>query len=203
MRIEVENLGKRFSSQWIFKDINIDFQPNKSYAITGPNGSGKSTFLQIISGIAPLSKGKISYLKDGNLVDIEDLYQNIYFCAPYQELPEELTLSELVDFHTKFRHFRNNISTQDFLGHIGLFKNKDKQIKFFSSGMKQRVKLGLALYSQASLIVLDEPTTNLDQVGIEWYRSEISNLLSDNLILIGSNQMYEYDFCDHVFNILK
>ncbi|MFN6946777.1 MAG: ATP-binding cassette domain-containing protein [Cytophagaceae bacterium] len=203
MDIHVENLGKRFGNQWIFKNLNLSFHKNRSYAITGPNGSGKSTFLQILAGIIPASLGSVKYLEDSVEVPDDKVFEQQFFASPYQELPEEFSLKELLEYHVSFRKLRNDISPDQLIDILNLGPNKNKEIRFYSSGMKQRVKLGLALYSETDVIILDEPATNLDIQNIEWYRREVSQRIKDTLVLIGSNQPYEFDFCSDVIDITK
>jgi ABC-type multidrug transport system ATPase subunit len=203
MLIHAENLGKRFNLEWIFRNLSLSFQSNQSYAITGSNGSGKSTLLQILSGLMPASEGIITYKKDKFIIHPDDIYTQISIAAPYQELIEELTLSEQIDFHLKFKNFRNKISKDQFIEIIQLKKSLNKEIRFFSSGMKQRLKLGLAMYSDTSIMLLDEPTTNLDAQGTEWYLKEIKDHLKNRLVVICSNQRHEYDFCDELIEIKK
>jgi ABC-type multidrug transport system ATPase subunit len=199
MEIKIENLGKRFNREWIFRNLNLSFQINKSYAITGPNGSGKSTLLQILTGMMPFSEGKLSFLNQQE-IDPDNYYKFLSIAAPYQELIEEFTLEELVDFHLKFKEFKS-ISKDEFYERLLLVHSIHKEIRFFSSGMKQRVKLGLAMYTDSPILFLDEPTSNLDSQGTEWYLNEIQNNLSDRIVIICSNQTYEYSFCNEVINL--
>jgi ABC-type multidrug transport system ATPase subunit len=203
MQIVAENLGKRFNLEWIFRDLGLNFQANKSYAITGANGSGKSTLLQVISGIMPFSEGKLIYSKGKLNIPPDEIYKYLSIAAPYQELIEEFTLSEQIDFHLKFKNFRKEISKEQFIEILQLQKSISKEIRFFSSGMKQRVKLGLAMYSDTSILLLDEPTTNLDSQGTDWYLKAIKENIQDRLVIICSNQRHEYDFCDEVIEMRK
>jgi ABC-2 type transport system ATP-binding protein len=216
MQILAENLGKRFNKEWIFKGLNLDFQINHAYAVTGPNGSGKSTLLQVLSGMMPLSEGKITYSfispdEDYKYLDMaapynsaippDDIYKYLSIAAPYLELIEEFTLTEQIAFHTKFKKLKNNISCEELIQIMQLDKSKDKEIRFFSSGMKMRLKLGLAFYSDSPILLLDEPTSNLDSKGIEWYQKEIKNNLKDRLVIICSNQKAEYECCEKIIDL--
>lgn len=201
MQIVAENLGKRFNREWIFRKLNLNFQKNKSYAITGPNGSGKSTLLQVLTGIMPLTEGKLSYLQDQKTIHPDDYYKHITIASPYQEVIEELTLNELIEFHLSFKTFKSGISKEVFCEKLKLSASSEKEIRYFSSGMKQRVKLGLALYTDSPVLFLDEPTTNLDAQGTDWYLQEIRQHLQDRLVIICSNQKYEFDFCNEVVEL--
>lgn len=201
MLIRAEKLGKRFNREWIFRNLDMTFDTGKSYAITGPNGSGKSTLLQVLSGIMPHSEGQLQYLKGKMMVLPEDYYKYLSMATPYMELIEEFTLEEMVNFHLKFKKFRNEITASEFYSKTLLHSSIKKEIRYFSSGMKQRVKLGLAMYSDSDILLLDEPTTNLDNQGTDWYLSEIKNHLKDRIVIVCSNQRYEYDFCDEIMEM--
>jgi ABC-type multidrug transport system ATPase subunit len=201
MRIQTENLGKRFNREWIFRGLHLDLTQGKVYAVTGPNGSGKSTLLQIITGMMPFSEGTMKYSDHGKEIEASDIYHKISIATPYQELIEEYTLSEHIDFHLKFKSFRTGCSKEQLIANLHLENSKDKEIRFFSSGMKTRLKLGLAFSFDTPLLFLDEPTSNLDSKGIDWYQDEIRKNIGDRLVIICSNQRYEYDTCDEILNI--
>ena len=201
MEIIAENLGKRFNREWIFRNLNISFQTDKSYAITGPNGSGKSTLLQTLTGIMPLTEGKLTYKAKENLIHQDDYFKYLTIAAPYQEVIEEFTLNELISFHLSFKSFKNGITKEMFFEKLRLSSSSAKEIRYYSSGMKQRVKLGLALYTNSPILFLDEPTTNLDTQGIDWYLQEVMQHLENRIVIICSNQVYEYDFCHEVIGL--
>lgn len=192
MRIIVKNLSKRFNREWIFKDFSYQFTTPNTYALVGPNGSGKSTLLQILWGQMLASQGTISYENDGVEIPNEQVYSLIAIATPYMDLIDEFTLIEMMRFHFKFKKTRNNLTLEELVELIELPHAKDKMISNFSSGMKQRLKLGLAFYSQADALFLDEPTTNLDRKSIEWYQRHREQVPDKTLVLIASNQEHEY-----------
>jgi ABC-type multidrug transport system ATPase subunit len=199
MKISLQNLGKRFNREWIFRHLNYEFFPGKSYAITGPNGSGKSTLLQVISGATTLSEGKVLY---PNIND-ENIFKHISIAAPYLELIEEMTLTEFLIFHSALKKLLPTFTIQRIISIINLDKAADKQIRYFSSGMKQRVKLAQAIFSDVPVILLDEPTTNLDEDGIVLYINLINDYCKERLLIVSSNDKQEYDFCDEVIDMRK
>lgn len=201
IEIKLENIGKKFSSQWIFKGVNLSFESSKIYSITGQNGSGKSTFLSLLSAYNSVSEGIILYLLDNKKVPNDIIARYISIVAPYIELVEELTLSEIIDFHFQFNTYIINQNKESLIDFIQLTTSKNKIVGQFSSGMKQRLKLGLALFSNKPIVLLDEPTVNLDLQGIEWYKNQIVPFFNDRLIIISSNQAYEYDFADVIIDI--
>jgi ABC-type multidrug transport system ATPase subunit len=200
MKIITNAIGKRFQRDWIFKQLNYTFEAGKTYAVTGPNGSGKSTLLQCLAAVSPLTEGTLQYVSSENqIIAHDDIYRHIGVAAPYLELIEEFTLDELLAFHGKFKKFR--ISADTLADRMKLARAKNKNIAHFSSGMKQRLKLALALFSDTPIVFLDEPTANMDVHGIDWYKAEIEQHLANRLVIICSNQRYEYDFCDSVLHI--
>jgi ABC-type multidrug transport system ATPase subunit len=203
LTIKAEQLGKKYRKEWIFRHVNVTLTAGTSYTFVGPNGSGKSTLLQLISGSLPLTEGKLSYTEQGKELEADDWFRKVSIAAPYLELVEELTLNELLLFHQTFKPFKNNLSPDDVAERLLLSHARHKEIKYFSSGMKQRVKLGLAFFSQSSVVILDEPTSNLDRQGASWYLEQVQQLFPDQLLLIGSNQPEEYAFCSNVLDVTQ
>ncbi len=199
MRIKVENLGKRFKRNWIFRKLDFEIDHNQCVAITGPNGSGKSTLLKIISTFNEASKGKVSHILENKPLHEWEIPQYISFSAPYLNLIEELTLREHLIFHSKFKIPKIEIT--EMARRALLEHSLDKPIENFSSGMKSRLKLSMALFFESELILLDEPTANMDSQGIDWYREEIKPLLGQKNIIIASNSRFEFDFSDRELNI--
>jgi ABC-type multidrug transport system ATPase subunit len=200
--INTENLGKKFNYEWIFRNLSFKFEFGKTYAIVGNNGSGKSTLLQVLAGALPASEGKVWYEEQGKTIQPEDFYKYLAWASPYLELIEEMTLTEQIDFHFKMKPQHLQIhSTQQLIEILRLEKSANKFIKNFSSGMKQRLKLGLAFYTNTPLLMLDEPTSNLDAQNIAWYKDEISKQMGKRLLIVASNQPEEYDFCNYTIRL--
>ncbi len=192
MKISVETLGKRFNREWIFKNLTYTFEEGTTYAIVGPNGSGKSTLLHILWGQMPASIGTVSYSHQQKQIAPEDAYQSLAIATPYMDLIEEFTAKEMIDFHFQFKKPRASRSSKEILDCLELGQASNKRLSNFSSGMRQRMKLGLAFYSEVPIIFLDEPSTNLDKKSIGWYHTELSKLPKECLIFIASNQEHEY-----------
>lgn len=204
MTISLTNTGKRYNREWIFRHCSYTFLPGKKYAITGPNGSGKSTLLQVIAGATLHNEGSVQYQAAGTgqlAKDDTQHYKNISIAAPYLELIEEMTAKEMLEFHSKFKPLLQSVSFEEMLKIVGLEKAVNKQIRYFSSGMKQRLKLAQAFFSNTPVLLLDEPTTNLDADGIALYQSLVSNYSKDRLVIVSSNVKEEYDFCEEVLSI--
>lgn len=201
MKIEVKGAGRRFNQEWIFRDFTYEFNSAGKYAVLGPNGSGKSTLLSVILGSLEPSEGTVAYSEGSTEIPVEKIYKQVSFAAPYLDLIEEFTLQETIDFHFKFKQFYPGMNAGRLLELLGLAKAQDKALKYFSSGMKQRTKLALACCTDTPLLLLDEPTSNLDVQGIEWYHGLIKDFTADKLVFVGSNQETEYSFCDNFIRI--
>lgn len=201
-KIIAENISKKFNDKFIIKDFNYTFSMSNHYAILGPNGSGKSTLAQLIAAARTPSSGDLKYIINNKEIDDKDIYKFISFSAPYQELPEDLSLIEIVNFHKSLKGFYNNLSIENFISYIKLNKHKNKQIKNFSSGMLQRLKLALAILSKSKFVFLDEPTSNLDSQNTEWYLETVYNNLKNRMFIVCSNHNEnEYSFCNEIINI--
>jgi ABC-type multidrug transport system ATPase subunit len=201
MKIVLEKIGRRFNRDWIFRNIDYTFDVGRSYAILGANGSGKSTLLQVISGSLTSSEGKIHYFNNHDAVDVEDVFPELSLAAPYLELIEEFSLSEHIDFHFQFKKYRDGYDKSSLVSLLNMQSAEHRSIKNFSSGMKQRVKLALAFCSNTQILLLDEPTSNLDQQGIEWYLSLVKEFSTERLVIVCSNQKHEYSFCDESISV--
>ena len=201
MKVSLTDAGKRFNRDWIFRHLTYTFEEGKSYAITGPNGSGKSTLLQVISGAVGVNEGTIQWSMVNGEWSNENVHRQISICAPYLEVVEEMTLLEFLEFHQHFKPFLKGISLQEIISAVNLDNAVHKQIRFYSSGMKQRVKLAQAVFSDTAILLLDEPCTNLDAAGIALYQQLIKDHCSKRLVIVSSNDEAEYGFCKEKLTI--
>lgn len=202
MKIVLENTGRRFNKEWIFRNIDYEFTTDNGYAILGANGSGKSTFLQCVSGLLLTSEGKITYHFNQEIIAEENIYQYIAVATPALELFEDLTLEETVKFHFRLKKLNPSIAQHNIFELMQLDGQQKKQIRNFSSGMKQRVKIGLALFSDTPVLFLDEPTSNLDVNGISWYKNLINDFSKNRIVLVASNKIEEeYFFCQNEIRV--
>jgi ABC-type multidrug transport system ATPase subunit len=229
MTISLSDAGKRYNREWIFRHFTYKFEEGNSYAIIGPNGSGKSTLLQVISGAVHASEGSLKYqsavssLPAGRQVGSqqavetrhslpvpgshkseivpEAIYDQVSICAPYLEVVEEMTLKEFFKFHNEFKPLLPGLSIEKIISMLGLEKAANKQIRYYSSGMKQRVKLAQCIFSDVPVVLLDEPCTNLDNAGFELYQQLIKEYCTNRLVIVSSNDETEYRFCEYKINI--
>jgi len=200
--IALNGIGKRYGQQWVFRSIDHIFKLNVHTVILGPNGSGKSTLLQIILGSTVPSEGTVSVTHNGTEVGEQDNLGLFSIAAPYLELIEEFTLREVLDFHRKMIPFKDGLTIDSVLELLYLKEAENKAVKYFSSGMKQRAKLGLALLSDTPFVLLDEPASNLDSQAIDWYKKLVESHRQDRIIIVCSNdQKDEFSFCEKQLNM--
>jgi ABC-type multidrug transport system ATPase subunit len=199
MHLKAEDLSKKFKNEWIFKEFTYQFVPDTIYAVRGPNGSGKSTLLQVLSGFVPANYGNLQFYDSNNTpITLEQSSLKIAFASPFLELIEEFSIIEMYNFQSKFKTFTMPIT--QFTHWLGLEKHKNKPLKQFSSGMRQKVKIGLAFASDASLLFLDEPTTNLDTSTKLWYQDQLQTQ-TNKTIIIASNDPEEYKLATKIIDI--
>ena len=196
MRILLTDAGKRYNREWIFRHVNYEFLPGKAYAITGPNGSGKSTLLQVLSGAIMANEGKVSFHNGQAELPAEVQFREVSVCAPYLEVIEEMSALEFLQFHSMFKPFLDHIDPPEIIRMMQLEHAADKQIRYYSSGMKQRIKLAQAFFTRAPVILLDEPCTNLDTDGIDLYLRLVKHYSLNRTVIVSSNDITEYAFCE-------
>lgn len=196
MKICLEATGKRYLKHWVFRNINYVFEHPGHYALLGANGSGKSTLLRIIAGMQSASSGKLTYNIGNTYIPTQKAFEHLAFSAPGMELPEELTLTEFMDFHFTFKKPLNGLSAKAIIELTGLTKAANKSLGDYSSGMRQRVKLAQAIFSDTPVLLLDEPATNLDEAGLQQYLQWMNTYAADRLVIIASNDEREYAFCN-------
>lgn len=201
MRISLDSVSKRYQRHWVFRNIDAGIGTGSRIAILGQNGSGKSTLLRMLAGMQPPSSGTISYFQGDKPVPQAELFRYVSLCAPGVELPEELSFQELLHFHFSFKSILPGYSVRTIIEESGLYKRRNVPIGDFSSGMRQRVKLAQALFSDTPLLLLDEPCTNLDEAGVAQYLDWIARLSPGRTAIVASNDPREYGFCERTISI--
>ena len=170
--IRVEHLSKRFGKFVAVDDISLDVREGEVYAFLGPNGSGKTTTLKSIVGLNIPSSGKILI----NGLDIrqcpEDIRQFVSYLPQRVVFPENLTAREVMRFYARLRNLPPQIA-DDMLARARFNGFSDKMVSEFSGGMVQRLGLAVAAIPSAPILILDEPTANLDPQGVKRFREFI------------------------------
>lgn len=204
MEISLHNTGKRYRYDWIFRRLDYQFSTGTAYAVTGPNGAGKSTLLRVLSGFLTPSEGNITF-KDatGKLIEADLVHRSVSYAAPYIELIEEFTLQEAIRFQGSFKNYQPGLGEAGLLELLSLPKATHQPLKYFSSGMKQRLKLLLAICADTPVVLLDEPTTNLDHTGMDWYLSLMEKYAAGRLVVVASNIEADFGFCTERVDIVR
>ena len=202
--VEALELNKSFGRRLIFNDLQFRFDKSGVYGISGPNGSGKSTLVKIIAGILGASKGKIVHKMNDKEIAEERLHDHIGFVSPYLVLYEEFSTYENLKLFAEIRGVKFNKERVDYLlNKFLLYKRKDDLLKTYSSGMKQRVKFIFALMHSPQLIILDEPTSNLDDEGKNSVYELVREEGQKNIVLIASNEKNDLELCNDIVYLEK
>ena len=183
MQIELQNIGKKFGGKFIFRQLNRTFQSGEHVGIVGQNGSGKSTLVQIISGSLSASEGVVIY--EG--IPSDQIWKQVSICSPAMGLYEDFTLLEHLQFTHGLKPFESSYSVKEIPEILQLEKHANKALKYFSSGMKQRVKLGTALLSDVSCVFLDEPCAHLDKEAEKWFSEFVISSTKNKTVIVASN----------------
>jgi ABC-type multidrug transport system ATPase subunit len=203
MDLSIQKLSKAFNQRTVFKELTFQIKSGSRFAITGPNGSGKSTLLKILSGGLLPSAGQVQYSLNDQVVSDEILYRYVHFVAPYNTVIEELNLPELFRLHHQLGLLKAFKQYADWKDRLDYLFDPDSQIKTFSSGMKQRIKLGLALLDDRPLILLDEPGSNLDAQGKAWFYQLLDQMSTSQTLIIASNESAEIAYCNSSMSVGK
>jgi ABC-type multidrug transport system ATPase subunit len=187
LRIVVENLQKNFNNQLVFQNLSLEINANQKIAFVGPNGSGKSTALLCLAGFYQPSKGKVDFINNTSIIEEVQKFSYLSIASPYLELPENFSALEIFNFQSNLKPFRKDISQDFFFNSIKLTRSKNTPVKFFSSGMKQILKLGLAIFADTPILFLDEPCSNLDENNILIFNEIFKSYALNKTVLIGTN----------------
>lgn len=201
IRIELTGVGKRFARNWVLQDLAEVFSGGEIVGVTGRNGSGKSTLLRIICGQLTPSRGKVTVELNGEAVRGEDLYRLVSWTGPYFEIPEELTISEFLRFHFRFKTLRPGLSLSAIPEMLELSSARNRRLQDCSSGMRQRVLLGSALYADTPLLLLDEPTVTLDTDAVQWFHRQLREQRANRLVIVASNDTEDLRQCNRILSL--
>lgn len=194
MNLSASNLSKSFDRKLVFQNINFNLTAGQALAVTGRNGSGKSTLIKILSNTLSPSSGEMNLLVDGKKIKKQDFHKFIGVVSPYLNFYEEFTASEILKLTAKIRGIPAE-GINELLDKVGLLESEANQIRIFSTGMKQRLKFAFALLHQPDVLLLDEPTTNLDEEGIRFVTDLIRNY--NGIVVIATNSAYEKSLCQN------
>lgn len=200
--VELKDVTKIFGRRLIFNKINFSLTLGKVYGLAGSNGSGKSTLSKIIAGIISPTKGKVVHSYNGKAIVDEKLHAHIGFVSPYLNLYDEFSAEENLIHFSRIRGFEyNEQRSKHLLETFGIYNRRKDLLKAYSSGMKQRMKFIFALQHEPNLLLLDEPTSNLDNAGKEKVYETVELYAKENLVIVASNEDADLALCDEVIKI--
>ncbi len=200
--LTAESINKTFGRRLIFSDINFKLNSSTIFGITGPNGSGKSTLVKIIANIISPSSGKLLHNLNGTEIKPDKLHNHIGLVSPYLVLYDEFTAYENLNYFSEIRGVLfNKDRVDDLLNKFLLFNRKDDLVKTYSSGMKQRMKFIFALMHSPQLLILDEPTSNLDDEGKEVVYELVKEEAEKNIVIIASNEKTDLSLCGETIDL--
>lgn len=201
IQIELTGIAKRFARTWVLQDLSETFSAGEVVGIKGRNGSGKSTLLRILCGQLTPSRGKVDFKVNEKSLADDERYQHVSWTGPYLEIPEELTISEFLEFHFRFKPLRSGLSLAELPDLLELAHARNRRLTDCSSGMRQRVLLGSALYAATPLLLLDEPTVTLDEDAISWFHQQLSTSIEGRLTIIASNDKEDLRGCTRILSL--
>lgn len=201
LRIELTGVGKRFGRHWIIRDFSDTFSSGTQVGVRGRNGSGKSTLLRMLCGQLTPSRGQIDFSMEGKVIDVGQIYRHVSWTGPYLEIVEELTIAEFLRFHFTLKPLLPGLELADIPALLELDHVRNRKLSDCSSGMRQRVLLGSALYADTALLLLDEPTVTLDEEAIVWFQAQLADNRQDRLVIIASNDEQDLVGCKRILTL--
>lgn len=198
--ISVTGLTKRFARRRVIDDVNLQAQSGEVVGIIGANGSGKSTLVKMIAGLVRPDAGSVNLTIDTAPIDASLVREHCGLVAPYLELYDEFTPIELLRLHAQLhgKHIDDSY-VNSLLELVQLSSSSTRIVRGFSSGMRQRVAIALAVSLTPALLLLDEPGVTLDEAG----RSALAQCIDiarqhGSIILLATNDDRERSLCDRV-----
>jgi heme exporter protein A len=198
--LKAVNLTRKFDRKIIFENVNFELTPGSATAITGRNGSGKSTLIKIIANLLIQSSGELNLFDGGEKVKKENVFKYIGFVSPYLNLYDEFTGYENLKIISDIRGSGHE-NIDNVLKRVGLYNRRNDLLKIYSSGMKQRLKIAFAILHEPKMMLLDEPTSNLDLEGISVVDDIANEYKRDRILIIATNDAHERSLCGNEINL--
>lgn len=195
--LRLEGVSKEFNRRSIFREVTLSLQTGESLAITGRNGSGKSTLVKIMCGLLSPTRGSIAYAVDGKPIEVDAIKDHIGLVSPYLQMYDEFTGLENLEVLSRIRADRDITggTITDVLKNVGLWERRNDFVRTYSSGMKQRLKYAFAMIHRPEVLVLDEPTSNLDADGIAMVQRCVTEQCSRGMLIVATNDSEEATWC--------
>lgn len=191
VHIKLEDLGKKYYNRWLFKGLDLKLLPGDRLALTGPNGSGKSTLLRILAGQLSPSQGKLFFYRGKAKLNPEIMYRYISWAGPFTALYPDLSLREHLQLHFDFKQCLLP-DCEAVIKTLRLEEDANKKLQYYSSGMLQRAKVGMALFAKSEILLLDEPTSNMDSQNAALMLGLIEEYVGERTYILASNLQREF-----------
>lgn len=202
VELRVKDLKKTFNNRLVFNKLNFELNSGDKLVVTGRNGSGKSTLIKILAGVLTESGGKIEYLIDDKKIDRENFYQIVGLVSPYLVVYEEFTAFENLSLFSKIRGLKtSDEEINEILNRVGLFERRNDLVRTYSSGMKQRIKYASAILHNPLVLLLDEPTSNLDIEGKNFVDELVFNFRKDGIVIVATNETQDFKYGEKIINL--
>ena len=197
IQLTAAGITKSFERRPVLRNVSFDLTSPDSLAVTGKNGAGKSTLSKILLGLIRPSGGSIAYAVDGRNIDGEEFKQHAGFVSPYLNMYDEFSAVENLRILARIRgkSVPDAAVLQDVLRRVDLWHRKDDAVGTYSSGMKQRLKYAFALLHRPAMLVLDEPTSNLDADGVAMVERIAKEQKMNGILIIATNNPEEAGWC--------
>lgn len=200
--LSVRELKKTFNRRLVFNKLSFEVSSGERIVITGKNGSGKSTLLKILSGVLTESAGSFEYVVDGKKIDRENIYQFVGLVSPYLVMYDEFSAFENLLLISKIRNLKvDEKEINKILDRVGLFERRNDLVRTYSSGMKQRIKYASAILHNPLVLLLDEPTSNLDVEGKNFVDDLVFNFRNDGVVIVATNETQDFKYGERIINL--
>lgn len=202
VQLTVIDLKKTFNYRLVFKNLSFKLNSSDKLVVTGKNGSGKSTLIKILAGILTETSGKAELILNQKKIDRENFFQIVGMVSPYLVLYDEFTAFENLSLFAKIRGLViNNNEIYEILKRVGLYERRNDLVRTYSSGMKQRLKYASAILHNPLVLLLDEPTSNLDVEGKNFVDDLVNNFRKDGIVIVATNEQQDFKYGERIINL--
>ncbi len=193
--VKAQEISQKFNQRHIFEGISFEIQSGNSLVITGPNGSGKTTLIKIICQLLRPTSGHLIIKNEENQIDAHQIYPYLGLVGPYLQLYNNLSAFENYTFFARIRSLPVDMKYfRQLMAQLGLKGREFDELRTFSSGMLQRMKYVMAIMHKPRILILDEPTANLDEAGSEIVYGIMEVQKKENILILATNEPEEVKF---------